>query len=286
MRRHPIIGLILFFLMCSLSRADPLVSTLHRGVVDGLEYTIMKPLGDSVGARVLVMVHGVSRNHDEIMNDFRDLSDAQGLWLLAPIFDRHHFDGYQRLGVNRTRAHGRRADHALLGLLNRLKVEKGANVSRVLLFGHSGGAQFVHRFALIHPDRVDRYVASAAGWYTLPKLDLTFPHGFDTAGVLPGRSPDLTAFLSIPACVLVGADDTRRSGPFNASERLDRLQGRTRLARAQRWVDQMNSLAMHRGLSRPIHLKIIPRIGHDFTDVIADAGARAFIQHCLLNNES
>jgi pimeloyl-ACP methyl ester carboxylesterase len=36
------------------------------------------------------------------------------------------------------------------------------------LSGHSGGAQFVQRYALAHPERVAASVLSSAGWYTFP----------------------------------------------------------------------------------------------------------------------
>ena len=46
------------------------------------------------------------------------------------------------------------------------------------MFGHSAGAQFVHRFIQFKPlSRVDKAVSANAGWYTLPDTTIDFPYG-------------------------------------------------------------------------------------------------------------
>ena len=44
------------------------------------------------------------------------------------------------------------------------------------LFGHSAGAQFVHRLLLMVPDgRYAALVAANAGWYTVPDKSIDYP---------------------------------------------------------------------------------------------------------------
>src|SRR5207253_5178811 len=57
----------------------------------------------------------------------------------------------------------------LAGYLEHLDQYVGVPVKpRVLLLGHSRGAQLAHRFAFFEPQRVQAVAALAAGTYTLP----------------------------------------------------------------------------------------------------------------------
>ena len=48
---------------------------------------------------------------------------------------------------------------------------------KFLLYGHSGGAQFVCRFILFHPEVVDTAAASSSGTFTFPRYDKDYPWG-------------------------------------------------------------------------------------------------------------
>ena len=74
---------------------------------------------------------------------------------------------------------------------------------------------------------------------------------------LPDLAPDIEKFLRIPVSVLVGENDTGRGARFNKSARIDRAQGQTRLARAERWVAAMTAAADGCGLDTPAHLQIL-----------------------------
>jgi len=63
-------------------------------------------------------------------------------------------------------------------LVATLRSELGLADEAFDLWGHSAGAQFVHRFALFRPAApVRRIVAAGAGWSTTPDLELDFPYG-------------------------------------------------------------------------------------------------------------
>jgi pimeloyl-ACP methyl ester carboxylesterase len=105
------------------------------------------------------------------------------------------------------------------------------------LFGHSAGAQFVHRFlALVPPS--DRRVISAAcanaGWYTWPCVVRTFPYGLGGGvGTLLGVDDDelLSGYLAAPLHIFVGKTDTKTAKPLRQT-REAKLQGKHRYARA------------------------------------------------------
>ncbi|MDX1656700.1 MAG: hypothetical protein R3310_15940, partial [Candidatus Competibacteraceae bacterium] len=75
---------------------------------------------------------------------------------------------------------------------------------------------------------------------------------------------NLDAFLRIPALVLVGELDMERDQSLNTTPRIDRLQGRNRLERAERWCQVMRSKAGRRGLGARHELQVLPGAGHSF----------------------
>lgn len=119
----------------------------------------------------LVAVHGISRNALEMVRLLAPLCQRTGRAVIVPCFDGQGWKNYQQV------VKPKRADLALLQLLDDLEAEGFCNARQFEMFGYSGGAQFSHRFAMLYPHRVMRLVLGAAGWYTMPRADLAFPLG-------------------------------------------------------------------------------------------------------------
>ncbi len=219
-------------------------------------------------AALLVVVHGVRRRPLELLETFAPLAAAQPCHLLVPWFESPRHADYQRLGRPGL---GQRADLHLIALVQMLGQQHAMQHQRMLLFGHSAGAQFVHRFVFAHPERVRRYALGAAGWYTLPDEQQEFPLG--TRHALPGfprLSPE--RFLRVPAQVFVGSRE-RASGPtLRRDPLLDRIQGVDRLQRATRWAQAMNQAARSRGLAPPVGVRRLPGAAHSFSGLVRRAG--------------
>jgi poly(3-hydroxybutyrate) depolymerase len=180
----------------------------------------------------------------------------------VPLFEAPHFDDYQRLGRARL---GSRADRALEEAVAEVGRITGARTDRVFLFGYSGGAQFVHRFVMAHPDRVASAAVSSAGWYTFPNAGLPYPLGIGSTTGLPGVGFDPEAFLRVPILVTVGARDTERAASLRQSDEVDHQQGQTRAERARRWVVAMQEAARSRNISAAIELRELPGADHSFS---------------------
>lgn len=214
---------------------------------------------------LFVAVHGISRNAEEHARAFAPLADKLGVVVLAPLFDDRRYEDYQRLGRS---GQGARADLALDRMIEAVRADLDLVGRRVFLYGHSGGAQFVHRFAMAHPERVAGLALSAAGWYTWPDPALAYPLGIGDPGDLDGVVFDPHRFLAIPACIYVGEDDVSRDGSFNRSDRLDRLQGTTRLERARRWAAAMADAARANGYDTTFSVHEIRGADHDFSSMV------------------
>ena len=131
-------------------------------------------------ARPLVAVHGIRRGAREQAALFGARAAALGRVVVAPLFDAERWPAYQRIGG------ARRSDLALLELLESLRAEGLMGQARFDLFGFSAGAQFAHRFAMLHAERVHHLNVSSAGWYTFPD-NTAFPYGIGAPDRLAGR---------------------------------------------------------------------------------------------------
>ena len=65
-------------------------------------------------------------------------------------------------------------------LFDYVKVAASNTRDRYCAWGHSGGAQFLHRFVTyLTNSNLDIAVCSNAGWYTVPETGFNFPYGID-----------------------------------------------------------------------------------------------------------
>lgn len=148
------------------------------------EYFVYVPHHADAHSPVIVLVHGIARNAVEHVFRFRGEADRSGAILIAPHFAKDAYSQYQQVVDPRS---GIRADLALFDVLDAVASQTGVSLERIHLFGFSGGAQFAHRFMMLHPERVAAVAIAAAGWYTLPAPSLQYPYGIGTHP-LPGRS--------------------------------------------------------------------------------------------------
>lgn len=144
------------------------------------------------------------------------------------------------------------------------------------LFGHSAGAQFVHRLLTFLPEaRVLGAVAANAGWYTLPvagdDAHLAMPYGLRGS---PLEHTELRWLFRAPLTVMLGERDT-------ATPEEDRLlrgtsaamaQGATRLGRGQNYFAAGRAAAA--AIDAPFNwrLALASRAAHEVTEVVGSAG--------------
>ena len=217
------------------------------------EYYLLLPTSLRPGAEPLVLVHGISRNAPELVLRFTEQANRLGVPLIAPLFRRESFGQYQQAVDPRS---GQRSDLALLDILDDVASRFGLATGRIALFGFSGGAQFAHRFALLHADRVRTCVPVSAGWYTMPDPDQAWPLGLAQSPVPIDRQAQ-----SIPFHVIVGQRERDDDDALRRSPALDALQGENRRARARAW----HRARRKTGWSRASTLTVLPRTRHNFS---------------------
>jgi pimeloyl-ACP methyl ester carboxylesterase len=221
-------------------------------------------------AMILVSVHGYSgRKHDAKGRDrvqryaeyWTGLADRKGWVVLAPHFDEDQFkDDYQRLNFS-----GIRADIRLNDLVEATgRLLPGIPTQRFLLFGFSGGGQFVHRYVAFNPERVERAVCGAPGWYMWPDSNLPYPLGVSPNGFPRDMMPQMRALCETNLLLLVGEKDSTQGAfrrRYNQYD-LTRLQGEGRKQRAEKWLAAMQQFAETEHCRFRMAFKIVLGMGH------------------------
>lgn len=217
----------------------------------------------------LVIVHGSSRRAARQFRAFLPLAIRLNVPLVVPTFDEEKFAGYQRLAGA---AGPLAALHAVAVTLEDAHTTFGLDTTSVDFFGFSGGAQFVHRFALMEPARVRRLVLASAGWYTFLDPARRFPSGTAPGPATCDLQPDTRAFLRLPLHVLVGERDVDRDGSLRTGPAIDRRQGSNRLTRALRWIDHVEDVARLHDVPSRISFDLLPDSGHSFSEAVRAGG--------------
>jgi pimeloyl-ACP methyl ester carboxylesterase len=231
-------------------------------------------------APVLVSVHGISRNAREHALACLPIAQKLGCALIAPLFSREFCQGYQQLGLTRG---GRRADTLLDRIVAEVVAAADLEARPIYLFGFSGGAQFAHRYALLHPERVARLAVASAGWYTMPDPRLQFPEGM-SLGEGARETPDVESFLAIPMLVSVGGQDLGRDRHVRSEPTLDASQGRTRLERAFTYVAEVSRAARRRALQPRVRLAVVAGAGHGFRECMRRGLSRTLLDWFTATN--
>jgi poly(3-hydroxybutyrate) depolymerase len=240
-------------------------------------YFLYVPTSVASHPPLFVTVHGISRNAREHARLFAPFADQYGVVVLAPLFPAQTYGDYQRLGRKDDAEHAGRVLEAMVDDVGRLT---GAKTERFFLFGFSGGGQFAHRYAMAHPERVGAYAVGAAGWYTFPDLQLSYPRGLKPRKSMPELQMVPQRFLAIPVTVLVGERDTRPGTALRKTSKVNSQQGTSRLERGQHWVAAMRQAAQDLGVAGSFDFVTLPKCGHSFRHCMqrGDMGEAVFVR--------
>ena len=227
------------------------------------------PTSYSTQSKILVAVHGISRNPIQQLAAFAQTAERNDAVLIAPHFTKKDWHGYQTLVCDGVKP---RCDRALIHSVDLIRSELGLARDRFFLFGFSGGGQFAHRFAFVNPGMVEAVTTVAAGWYTLPDPDAKYPLGLDARGRPLSESIDQDALLSVRYQVMVGDEDSTLDRNLRLDPDVVASQGTTRIERAEKWVESMSALGLATGKTSVVQFRRLPGIGHSFQQFLEDGG--------------
>jgi hypothetical protein len=213
------------------------------------------------------VMHGVNRDADRYRDEWADLARSYGFIVIVPEFSQQDFPGSRGYNTGNFVAEDRtslsRAQwsfSAIEPLFDDARQRFGTRVARYTIYGHSAGAQFVHRYVMFTADaRDDQAIAANAGWYTMPDLATGFPYGLSEA---PVDEVALTAALGKQVTVMLGTADTDPNDPNLRKTPEANAQGPHRFARGQQFFARGRQAATALGTPFGWRLVTVPDVGH------------------------
>lgn len=229
-----------------------------------------EPDGVLPGAPVIMVMHGNLRNADDYRDSWKDIATANGWRIYAPEFARPTFataDEYN-LG-NMSGTDGWQTFDAVEALFTEVQRERGVAADSYILFGHSAGAQFVHRAVLLRRvPRASMTIAANAGWYTMPTTAEAWPYGL---GGVDAAAFDIGAALSATLVILLGDQDIDPNDSALRQTPEAARQGPNRLVRGRTFYAVGSLAAQKAGLAFGWTLSIVPDVSHDHAGMAAGA---------------
>lgn len=154
-----------------------------------------QPSGTAAPAGVLLLVPGFNGDGHGMLDSsspWAKFADDQHLVLVGPTFKTTPEEMHSRRGYYYPELW---SGEATLKALEQIRAKTGVRNDKVLLFGFSAGAHFVHRFALWRPEKVTAFVAYSAGWWDAPKSTLRNTPGLIMCGEADERFEPTYAFF-------------------------------------------------------------------------------------------
>ncbi|KFY76158.1 hypothetical protein V499_04088 [Pseudogymnoascus sp. VKM F-103] len=127
---------------------------------------------------LIVNVHGTHRDAEKCRDRLVEFADFERVAVLAPLYPAA-IDSYTDLdNYKLLRYKSLRSDLALLHILDEVAAKwPGIATNKFYMMGFSGGGQFVHRFAYLHPERLHAISVGAPGRATFLDPNLRWPDG-------------------------------------------------------------------------------------------------------------
>lgn len=249
---------------------------------------------DSVTGRIWFVMHGTGRDAERYLKSAVPVAERHQVLVVVPEFSRNDYpngDAYTLGVVSRGRVDAHAADEGrwrspletpYMEIERTFSAVREALQSRqagYFIFGHSAGAQFVHRLlSFVHCPRVLRAVAANAGWYTLPTIDEQWPPFPYSLREAAREFQDPRQVLAAPLTVLLGGRDTRSTAEdSNLRASAGAIaQGNNRLERGTTYFEVGQHTARSANLPFAWKFQLVPGAGHNVTQVIAPAGQLLF----------
>lgn len=259
------------------------VFTDLRGNVDRpITVLTYRPASWNASGPVLIVMHGVDRSALSSRDVWISYGELFSCLIIAPEFSLKYYPhDYWYTAGNLYDEKGNPTPKenwtysAVEHIFDDIRNRTGANQETYLLFGHSAGAQFVHRHVTFLPEaRYSRAVAANAGVYAMPTYSVVYPFGLQGS---PLPESDLPKVFSGKLIIMAGAGDTNPRDIDLAKFDEAELQGSTRFERARNYYTTAQREAINRGVPLNWEYLVVPGIGHSESGMAGPAAQQLFI---------
>ena len=223
----------------------------------------VEPEGLEADAPVVIVLHGVRRDARDYRNNWMDLARQHRIRVYVPEYSKLHFpasEDYTLGGFANADPERPRSYAAIEPLFDYLRAGRGVTSDDYVLFGHSAGAQLVHRFACFEDNaRFSLAIVANAGWYTFPDAGTKWPYG--VKGV--ESACDRATWVQKPLLILLGVADNDPQAEFLRRTPEADVQGLHRLARGHSFHAAGRAAAQEEAVSFEWNLELVTGVGHD-----------------------
>jgi len=224
---------------------------------------------------LIVAMHGSARLVLPYRDGFAQIAEELGCFVFAPLFpigtiEQGDADNYKYIAYR-----GLRYDLIMLGMIAEVEKRYGVRFGRRVIHGFSGGGQFVHRFAYLHPESLVAASIGAPGKVTL--LDDSRDWWMGTRDVERrfGRRIDLDALRRLSVHLIVGGDDLDEEEIFISEDSPLWMPGandagRNRIERLKTLRSNLQSQGIQ------AEMEIVPGIAHHGIGKVVDRASAFF----------
>ena len=225
------------------------------------------PPGLSRNSPVVIVMHGNGRTARGYRDAWKRHAHRYGFLLVVAEFSEESFPGslsyhqgnrFQRSG--KANPESKWTFSVIDPLFEHVKKLTGNRSRSFILYGHSAGAQFVHRFLYFKPkSRVGIAVAANAGWYTMPDLGTRHPYGLGDSGA---DEKLLAGAFKKRLVVFLGDQDTDPKDPLLRRSAEAMAQGAHRFERGHMFIRIAGENAKAMGVKLRWSLEVAPGVAH------------------------
>lgn len=253
-------------------KSDSFVVYAHeRNKRKSIKVFTYKPIRWKNEDQILFVMHGGGRNADDYLRAWIDLAEENNILLIVPEFankySRYTTNDYQEGNLFTFFGTKNPKDEWAYKVIENIfdHVKSINNITNVSydIFGHSAGAQFVHRMVMLMPEaHINTAVAANAGFYTFPNEDLAYPYGYKRTG-LNVKNTLSKAFKKDLVIMLGELDNDPDLGTFRTTD-LAMQQGGHRLERGSNFFQNIEDFAKNHEMEFNWKLDTIPEVGHNY----------------------
>lgn len=205
-------------LLCSLAVAKSAMAAKVQIIFDDWEgppvrVFLSRPAGLKPERPMVFLMHGAGRNAEDDRDRWHDLALEHDVLLVVPEFNEAAIassPGYKLGNVANENGDLENRDlwsfSAIELIFDDIRNRFEMSTETYFLYGHSTGAQFVHRYLYFVPEaNLAGVVLANADWYTMPDFETEFPYGLKNSGVSRAQ---LAAVLQLPVTIMLGDQDS------------------------------------------------------------------------------
>jgi len=223
---------------------------------------------------VLMVFPGTGRNANDYLNAWVSIAKKKQIMVFALEFpsDTYSTSQYIEGGMfsgNTLLSESSWTFSIIEPIFDYIKAETGNKQQQYDMFGHSAGAQFVHRFMTFKPsNRVHRGVSANAGWYTVPDFTIDYPYGLKNS---PATEEGVKAFFAKEFILHLGMADTDpNDSSLNHTAGAD-AQGLYRYARGLYYWNKVSEIKDAKGYPFNWVKYETPNVAHEFVKMTTAA---------------